>query len=305
MRVIVPSEEIAGAIAEAGVDVETVVWRQDSAGEVPAAELLIAVRPSSPEASERLGEIEGLRHIHVPSLGFEWVEQYVPEGVTLSNSAGTIEEGTAELTLAMILAVLREVPRAVDQQREARWEAGYTASSLHGARVLMLGYGGVGQAIARRIAAFLPESITPVGSRARDEDGTHIHGADELPELLPHADVVVVSLPHTEHTTGLVDADFLAAMPDGALLANIGRGPVVETQALLAELSTERLRAALDVTDPEPLPDGHPLWSAPGCLILPHVGGATSKVWELTLALIVEQTRRMAAGEDPRNIVEL
>ncbi|ROR73368.1 phosphoglycerate dehydrogenase-like enzyme [Bogoriella caseilytica] len=304
MRVIVPSEEIAGAIAEAGVDVETVVWRQDSADEVPAGELLIGVRPSNPEASERLGEIEGLRHIHVPSLGFEWVEEYVPEGVTLSNSAGTIEEGTAELTLAMILAVLREIPQAVDQQREGRWDAGFTASSLQGARVLMLGYGGVGQAIARRIEAFAPESITPVGSRAREENGTHIHGADELPELLPQADVVVVSLPHTDKTAGLVDADFLAAMPDGALLANIGRGPVVDTQALLAELSTERLRAALDVTDPEPLPDGHPLWSAPGCLILPHVGGATSKVWELTLDLIVEQTRRMAAGEDPRNIVE-
>ncbi|WP_170163254.1 2-hydroxyacid dehydrogenase [Bogoriella caseilytica] len=301
---IVPSEEIAGAIAEAGVDVETVVWRQDSADEVPAGELLIGVRPSNPEASERLGEIEGLRHIHVPSLGFEWVEEYVPEGVTLSNSAGTIEEGTAELTLAMILAVLREIPQAVDQQREGRWDAGFTASSLQGARVLMLGYGGVGQAIARRIEAFAPESITPVGSRAREENGTHIHGADELPELLPQADVVVVSLPHTDKTAGLVDADFLAAMPDGALLANIGRGPVVDTQALLAELSTERLRAALDVTDPEPLPDGHPLWSAPGCLILPHVGGATSKVWELTLDLIVEQTRRMAAGEDPRNIVE-
>lgn len=304
MRVIVPSEEVASAIADAGVDVETVVWRQDSEAEVPAGELLIGVRPSRPEASERLGEIEGLRHIHVPSLGFEWVEGYVPEGVTLSNSAGTIEEGTAELALTMILAVLREVPRAIDQQREGRWDAGFTAGSLQGARVLMLGYGGVGQAIARRIAAFAPESIIPVGSRARDEDGTHIHGSDELPELLPKADVVVVSLPHSEKTAGIVDADFLAAMPDGALLANIGRGPVVDTGALLAELSTERLRAALDVTDPEPLPDGHPLWSAPGCLILPHVGGATGKVWELTLDLIVEQTRRMAAGEDPLNIVE-
>lgn len=304
MRVIVPSEEIATAIADAGVDVETVVWRQDSEADAPAGELLIGVRPGKPEASERISEIAGLRHIHVPSLGYEWVEGFVPQGVTLSNSAGTIEEGTAELTLAMILAVLREIPRAVDQQREGRWEAGFTASSLQGARVLMLGYGGVGKAVARRIAAFAPESITPVGSRARTEDGTHIHGADELPRLLPQTDVVVVSLPHSEQTAGLVDADFLAAMPDGALLANIGRGPVVDTAALLAELSTERLRAALDVTDPEPLPDGHPLWSAPGCLILPHVGGATSKVWELTLELIVQQAQRMAAGEGPRNIVE-
>lgn len=306
LRALVPSERFAEAITEAGLDVEALLWGPDSPEPAPQADLLITARPTSPENFPRVGEIDGLRHVHLNSLGYEWVVPQLPESVTLSNAKGAVEDATAELTLALILAALREIPLAVEQHRDELWSGTYFSDSLHGARVLILGYGGVGTAVARRLAGFAPAAITAVASRARiDDDGTAIHGVDELQELLPEADVVIVTLPHSPATEGLVDAGFLGAMRDGALLVNVGRGKVVNTAALVAELSTERLRAALDVTDPEPLPAGHPLWSAPGCLITPHVGGNTHQFGRLAIAQAVEQARRLAAGLEPLNLVEL
>src|SRR3954451_22890918 len=167
---------------------------------------------------------------------------------------------------------------------------------------LVLGVGGIGSAIISRLRPF-EVSITRVGTRARDDENGHVHGVDELSALLPHHDVVVLAAPLTDATRGLVDAGFLAAMPDGALLVNVSRGPVVVTDALLAELSSGRLRAGLDVTDPEPLPPDHPLWRAPNVLISPHVGGDTSAFPPRARALLKDQLERFAAGRDLRNVV--
>jgi phosphoglycerate dehydrogenase-like enzyme len=131
-----------------------------------------------------------------------------------------------------------------------------------------------------------------------------VRSTDELPELLPHADVVIVIVPVTPETTGMVDAAFLAAMKDGALLVNAARGVVVDTEALLAELTSGRLRAALDVTDPEPLPEGHPLWSAPGLLLTPHVGGAVPETNARAAAAVTDQVARILAGEPLANVVD-
>jgi phosphoglycerate dehydrogenase-like enzyme len=130
-----------------------------------------------------------------------------------------------------------------------------------------------------------------------------VHGVDELPELLPEAEVVVIGLPLTDSTRGIVDAAFLAALPDGALLVNVGRGALVDTDALLAELRAERLHAALDVVDPEPLPAEHPLWGAPNLLLTPHVGGATTAMQPRALRLLRAQVERLVAGEEPLNVV--
>jgi phosphoglycerate dehydrogenase-like enzyme len=142
--------------------------------------------------------------------------------------------------------------------------------------------------------------LTYVARTARDG----VHATTELPGLLPHADVVVVIVPVTPETTGMVDAGFLAAMRDGALLVNAARGVVVDTDALLAELGTGRLRAALDVTDPEPLPDGHPLWSAPGLLLTPHVAGAVPDTEDRAAAVVTDQVRRILAGTPLVNVVD-
>jgi phosphoglycerate dehydrogenase-like enzyme len=142
-----------------------------------------------------------------------------------------------------------------------------------------------------------------VATRARDDDRGHVHGADELAGLLPAHDVVILATPLTDATRGLVDAAFLAALPDGALVVNVARGAVVDTAALVREVSSGRLRAALDVTDPEPLPADHVLWTLPGALVSPHVGGDTSAFPPRARALLRDQFERYAAGRPLRNVV--
>jgi phosphoglycerate dehydrogenase-like enzyme len=170
--------------------------------------------------------------------------------------------------------------------------------------VLVLGYGNIGRAVARRFLPF-EVSVTAVASRPRagDELVDTVHGIHELPDLAARADVLVVIVPLTDATRGLVDAGLLARLPDGALVVNVARGPVVDTDALLAECASGRLRAALDVTDPEPLPEDHPLWTTPGVLITPHVGGATEAMRPRSLALIRRQLVAMRDGEPLLNVV--
>jgi phosphoglycerate dehydrogenase-like enzyme len=165
--------------------------------------------------------------------------------------------------------------------------------------VLLVGYGAIGEAIEARLRPFEVE-VVRVARRGRDG----VHPIAELPRLLPDADVVILIVPLTAETRGLVDADFLARMKDGALLVNVARGPVVDTDALLAELTSGRLSAAVDVTDPEPLPADHPLWDAPNLLVSPHVGGASSAMWPRAHRLVRDQLHRFADGEPLANVME-
>jgi phosphoglycerate dehydrogenase-like enzyme len=169
-------------------------------------------------------------------------------------------------------------------------------------RVLLVGYGGVGKAIEARLLPFEAE-VTRMASRAREDAAGTIHGIDALYEQLPLHEIVVVSVPLSGQTQKLVDAKFLAAMPDGALLVNVARGPVADTGALVAETSSGRLRAALDVTDPEPLPADHPLWTTPGVLITPHVGGASSAMFPRMVRLVRKQIGLLLDGKEPVNVV--
>jgi phosphoglycerate dehydrogenase-like enzyme len=200
--------------------------------------------------------------------------------------------------LTAILASIREIPRFVRQQDEHLWQSKDT-TELAGRRVLIVGYGSIGSAIERRLAGFEVE-ITKVARRAR----AGVHSIDELPELLPYADVVVVIVPLTDETRGLVDAGFLARLPDGALLVNASRGPVVDAGVLLAELHSGRITAALDVTEEEPLPADNPLWSAPGLLLTPHVGGDTTNYRGRLHSLVRDQVVRHLAGEPLVNVVQ-
>ena len=216
-------------------------------------------------------EMESLQVLQLLTAGYEHVLQYVPDGMQVCNARGVHDSSTAELALTLTLSSLRGIPDFVLAQQEGRWvHADYPA--LADKTVLIFGYGSIGESIEQRLIPF-EINVIRVASRARAGD---VHGVDELPELLPQADVVIIITPLTPTTRHLVDSRFLASMRDGALLVNVSRGGVVDTDALLAELQSGRLRAALDVTDPEPLPSDHPLWSAPGVLISPHVGGNSS-----------------------------
>jgi phosphoglycerate dehydrogenase-like enzyme len=249
----------------------------------------------------RLAELPSLRVVQTLSAGYENVLPHLPDGVTLANATGVHDASTAELAVGLAIGALRGFPDYVRAAEQGAWVSG-TRPALADRRVLVLGVGGVGSAIIARLTPF-EVSITRVGSRARDDGHGHIHGVDELGELLPRHDVVILATPLTEVTRGLVDAEFLAAMPDGALLVNVSRGPVVVTDALLAELAAGRLLAGLDVTDPEPLPPDHPLWRAPGVLMSPHVGGDTTAFPPRARALLKDQFERFAAGRELRNVV--
>jgi phosphoglycerate dehydrogenase-like enzyme len=243
-------------------------------------------------------EMSSLRVLQLLTAGYEHVLQYVPEGVTVCNAGGVHNSSTAELALTLTLSSLRGIPDFVRAQQQGHWvHADYPA--LADKTVLILGYGSIGESIEQRLLPF-EANVIRVASRARAGD---VHGVDELPELLPQADVVIAITPLTPATRHLVDARFLAAMHDGALLVNVGRGGVVDTEALLAELQSGRLRAALDVTDPEPLPSDHPLWTAPGLLISPHVGGNSSAFLPRAARLVRVQVAKFVAGEPVDSVV--
>ncbi|MGW2305094.1 2-hydroxyacid dehydrogenase [Streptomyces sp. NPDC001809] len=255
----------------------------------------IAVRPMAAMTSLRVVQTlsAGIDHV-TPGL------DALPAGVAVCNAKGVHEASTAELTLALILASLRGIPGFVRGQDAEQWRAGFYPA-LADKSVLIVGYGSIGAAIEDRLAPFECARVARVARSARTTARGEVHALTELPALLPEADVVVLSTPLTPATRHLVDAGFLGRMKDGALLVNVARGPVVDTAALLKEVESGRITAALDVTDPEPLPAGHPLWHAPGVLISPHVGGSTSAFMPRAKRLVAAQLRRFAAGEQPVN----
>ncbi|RII15591.1 D-specific alpha-keto acid dehydrogenase [Streptomyces sp. YIM 130001] len=257
----------------------------------------VAVRPLSAMTSVRVVQTlsAGIDHVQ-PGIGS------LPSGVRLCNARGVHEASTAELTIALVLASLRGIPGFVRGQDSEDWRSGFYPA-LADKSVLIVGYGSIGAAIEDRLAPFECARVARVARSARTTERGEVHPLSELPALLPEADVVILSTPLTSATRGLVDAEFLAGMKDGSLLVNVARGGVVDTSALLTELERGRLNAALDVTNPEPLPAGHPLWHAPNLLISPHVGGSTSAFLPRAKRLLAGQLTRYAAGEPVENVV--
>ncbi|MFE1880675.1 2-hydroxyacid dehydrogenase [Streptomyces diastatochromogenes] len=223
-------------------------------------------------------------------------------GVRLCNARGVHEASTAELALTLTLASLRGIPEFVRAQQEERWRGAFHPA-LADKNVLIVGYGAIGSAVEDRLVPFEVARVARVARSQRTTARGPVHPLTELPSLLPEADVVILCTPLTEESRGLVDAEFLARMKDGALLVNVARGAVVDTKALLAEVESGRVMAALDVTDPEPLPPGHPLWHAPGVLISPHVGGPTSAFLPRAKRLLVDQLNRFVNQEPLRNVI--
>ncbi len=285
--------------------VEVLVWGLASP-HPRAAEVRFAVTPYLGSVSLRdlMPQVPALEVLQLQSAGYDHYVADVPPGVALCNAAGVHDASTAELALTLTLASLRGLPEFVTAQSRSHWEPTTIRPALADKRVLVLGYGHVGRAIVRRFGPFEVE-VTVVASRAREGDDlvSQVHGIDELPELAAAADVLVVIVPLSDATRGLVDAGLLARLPDQALVVNVARGPVVVTDDLLAECASGRLNAALDVTDPEPLPADHPAWTTRGVLITPHVGGATSAMRPRALALIRRQVEALRDGEPLVNVV--
>ncbi|MEY9873710.1 phosphoglycerate dehydrogenase-like enzyme [Streptacidiphilus sp. MAP12-33] len=291
------------AIGGLPADLDALVWDGDGprpgAAELRDVEFFCLPYFRHPVALPLLAQLPALRVVQTLTAGMDDVLPHVPSGVTACNARGLHDASTAELAVTLTLASLRGVPHFTRLQDQGRWQQEFH-QSLADKTVLILGYGSIGRALAARLQPFECD-VVRVARRARPEE--EVHGAHELADLLPSADVVVLLTPLTPESRHLVDAGFLARMKDGALLVNVARGPVVDTDALLKELTDGRLHAALDVTDPEPLPADHPLWHAPGTLITPHVGGPSSAFLPRAKRLLREQVLRYERGEVLANVV--
>ncbi|MFE5489944.1 2-hydroxyacid dehydrogenase [Streptomyces virginiae] len=299
-----PAEEVAGLP-------DSFRYRHWDGGDAfPAdpADCVFYVAPymKSPEVTVRpLAAMPAVQVVQTLTAGIDDVLGRLGDlrpGVRLCNAAGVHTASTAELALALTLASLRGIPAMVRGQDREDWRSGFY-DALADKSVLIIGYGSIGSAVEDRLVPFECERIERVARSARTTPRGPVHAIADLPRLLPQADVVILVTPLTDETRGLAGAEFLGRMKDGALLVNVSRGPVVNTKSLLAEVESGRLRAALDVTDPEPLPAGHPLWHAPNVLITPHVGGSSSAFEPRAKRLVARQLTRFASGEPVEHTV--
>ncbi|TFC77594.1 hydroxyacid dehydrogenase [Cryobacterium sp. TMS1-20-1] len=300
LRVSLPEPDLRAALGKLPDGVEVIEWAMEGPAPIPEIDLVVTPYMG---AANRVAHLAGVRTrlVQSQSIGYDGIDTLLPAGHVFANAASVHEASTAELTLALILASQRGIDDFVRAAERGEWAPAQHAS-LADRTVLLLGYGGVGHAIETRLLAFETTVIRVARTARTDERGT-IYGFESLPELLSRADIVVVGVPLTTETTGMVDDAFLSLMPGGALLVNIARGPVADTEALLAHATSGRIRLALDVTDPEPLPAGHPLFALPNVIISPHVGGASSAMLPRMALLVRQQIERMLRGETPVNVV--
>lgn len=305
LLVTVPTDRLAANLGTPPDGVDVRIW--DMKSPAPASRIDIAVPPYM-GSTGALSALEGIDVglVQSQSIGYDGVADVLPAGMAFANAASVHETSTAELAVGLMIAAQRQLPRFVHAKEQGEWSPVF-AESLADRRVLLVGFGGVGTAIAQRLAPF-EVTMTAVARSARTEhvDGVGdvaVRGIDELEALLPEAEIVVLSLPATAQTRHLFDAGLIGRMAPGALLVNVGRGPLVDTDAMLAALHENRIRVASDVFEEEPIPAGHPLWSAPNLLISPHVGGASTAMNPRIARLIRAQIDRMLAGEEPLNVV--
>jgi phosphoglycerate dehydrogenase-like enzyme len=298
-RIWVPTEQLATALA--GLDGVTIDVVVPESGVTPAGagDVEFYVPPFFPDAAAVavLAELPRLKVVQTLTAGVDRLRPHVPASAVLCNARGVHDASTAEWVVAAILAAVRQFPYFAGQQAAGRWSYRFTGC-LAGQTVLIVGYGSIGQAVERRLTGF-DVRVRRVARTPRDG----VSGLSELGALLPEADVVVLLAPVTSETIGMVDAAFLARMPDGALFVNAARGSLVRTDDLCAELRTGRLRAVLDVTDPEPLPADHPLWGMPGAFLTPHVAASTPVSAAAALDFVRAQARRFCAGEPLANVI--
>jgi phosphoglycerate dehydrogenase-like enzyme len=296
----VPDALVRGALGALPDDVDVVEWSLKEPAPLTRFDMVI---PPYLQSHEVLKNLEGLDVALVQSLtlGYDGVAEVLPKHMTFANAASVHETSTAELTLALILASQRAIPDFVRAAAAGKWSPSWN-QSLADRTILLVGYGGVGRAIESRLLPF-ETTVLRLARHERSDERGRIYGLGDLNELLPMSDVVVIAVPLDQSTHHLVNREFLSLMSDGSLLVNVARGAVADTDALLAEASSGRLRLALDVTEPEPLPDGHPLFALDNVLISPHVGGMSSAALPRMARLIHEQIERMLCGEEPVNVV--
>ena len=296
----IPDSLVRTTLGDLPSDVELVEW--DMSGPAPRQRIDIVIPPYL-QAWNGLANLEGIDVglVQSLSLGYDGAAEFLPKNMVFANAASVHEPSTAEMAMALILASQRYIPDFVRAAEAGKWAPAWHPS-LADRTVLLVGYGGVGRAIESRLLPF-ETTVLRLARHERTDERGRIYGLDSLHELVPMSDIVVMAVLLDESTHHLVDAEFLSLMPDASLFVNISRGAVADTDALLAEARSGRIRLALDVTDPEPLPDGHPLFGLANVLISPHVAGMSSAALPRIQRLVHQQIERMRGGEEPLNVV--
>jgi phosphoglycerate dehydrogenase-like enzyme len=317
LRVGYPAILAAELFSDFPAEVELIALPDDLDHEI---EIDVWIPDPYPARAMRIWQrLRGVRLVLSLMAGTEWIPGVVGPRVTICNARGAHNISTAEWTVSAILATLKYFPFYLDVQRGGVWKRRFEASAqyaritgdarplyppvmleeLTGKRVLLVGYGAIGQEIERMLAPF-DVKLKRVARSARDG----VYAVSELDSLLPQAEIVILILPSTAESHHLIGSRQLALMRQGALLVNAARGPVVDTDALVAALNSGRIRAALDVTDPEPLPEGHPLWSCPNLLLTPHVAGSSPQFAPRSVRTAADELRRYLAGAPMHNVVQ-
>jgi phosphoglycerate dehydrogenase-like enzyme len=298
--VSVPTDSLFESLASKIEGVEVLKWTLSDPAPRDTIDLVVLPYMSDLVVLKNLANVT-TQLVQSQAIGYDGVEAVLPPGLVFANAAGVHETSTAELTMALILASQRGIADFVRDAAAGRWKR-RLFNSLADRRVLIVGYGGLGTAIEQRLLPF-EVSITRVASRERHDEHGIIYPVSSLPSLLPDFDIVVVCVPLTESTKGMIDDHFLSLMREGSLLVNVSRGLVADTDALVRHATSGRLRLALDVTDPEPLPDHHPLFALENVLISPHVGGASSAMFPRVRRMLEDQIHRLQNGDVPINVV--
>ena len=317
MRVGYPAILAAELFSDFPAEVELIALPDDLDHEI---EIDVWIPDPYPTKAMRIWpRLRGVRLVLSLMAGTEWIPGTVGPRVTICNARGAHNISTAEWTVSAILATLKHFPFYLEVQHGGVWKRRFEASAhyacitgdsrplyppvmleeLTGKSVLLVGYGAIGNEIERMLAPF-DVKLMRVARSARDG----VHSVSELDSLLPQAEIVILILPSTAESHHLIGSRQLALMRQGTLLVNAARGPVVDTDALVAALNSGRIRAALDVTDPEPLPEGHPLWSCPNLLLTPHVAGSSPQFAPRSVKTAADELRRYLAGELLRNVVQ-
>ncbi len=297
ISVSVPNKLFREAVEAYDGDVEVVDWDVSSPAPQDHIDLVLLPFVTDNPDLTTLASVD-TQLVQASSIGFDHVTPHIGDK-KLANATTVHETSTSELTLALVLGQMRDMQRIVRSQDNGTWDT-FFAPGLADKKVLVIGYGGIGKAIAERLVPFEVDLYRAATTRRSDEHGT-IYGTDDVKDLLPDMDIVILVVPGNEATKKMVDDEFLSLMKDGSLIVNVARGIVADTDALVKH--ADRLKVAFDVVDPEPLPDGHPLYSHPNVLLTAHMGGYSDALWPRLRALIHRQIDALIEGREPENIV--
>ena len=305
----VPAEHFVDRIGGLPSGVEVAVWDPE-AGDLPAeirdrVEVVLWPDIVRPDANPRLHGLGSLKLVQLQTAGFDHILSGFPDGVTLANGRDVHTDETAEWAVTLLIAIMRGLPGYLEQQREQTWRTVPRRTFLAGSRVVVLGAGAIGSRIATLLRGFKAQ-VTCIGRTTRSTvDGVPVVTLEQGLDAIAEADGVIVIVPLSDETRGLLDSAFLGKMKDDSFLVNVARGAVVDTAALISECSSGRITAALDVTDPEPLPQGHPLWTTPNVYLTPHVGGEeTPYAYQAAADIVTHQVNALAEGGPLINVVK-